>query len=320
MKAIIQCEYGTTAALSYADIPEPVAGPGQVLVRVRAAGLDPSVWHLMTGLPLIGRLALGVRRPRVPVRGWDLAGVVAAVGPGVTEFAPGDEVYGGADGAFAEFACTAAEKLLRKPANLSVEQAAALPISGMTALRGLRSVGRIAAGQRVLIIGAGGGVGHLAVQLAVHDGAHVTGVCSAAKRDFVAALGTERVIDYTSEKLTGVYDLVLDMAGNRPLSQLRELLTPTGTVVLGGGENGGRWFGGTERSMGAMLLSPLVKQRLCGLLSLPNPADLAAVGELAAAGAMVPRIDRTFALADAAAAIDYLTGSHPAGKVVLTVS
>lgn len=306
--------------LSFTDIPVPVVGPGEVLIRVKAAGVDPSVWHLMTGLPLVGRLALGLRKPKVAVRGWDLSGVVEAVGAKVTRFQRGDEVYGGADGSFAEFACTAEEKLVKKPANVSFEEAAALPISGMTALRGIRTVGRLRAGQRVLVIGAGGGVGHLAVQLAKHDGAHVTGVCSTTKVDFVKSLGADEVIDYTTQTLTGTYDLILDMAGNRPLAEIRKFLTPTGTLVLGGGENGGRFMGGTERSLAAMLLSPFVKHRLCGLLSLPNPEDLNAINDLATTGALIPKIARTFPLPEAPAAIDHMTTTHPAGKIVLTIA
>lgn len=320
MKAIAQDAYGSTDMLSYSDVPLPEVGADGVLIKVRAAGLDPGVWHLMTGLPLVGRLALGLRKPRERVRGWDVAGVVEAVGERVTRFKPGDQVFGIAPGSFAEYVCTTPEKLKHKPENLSFEQAAALPISGMTALTGLRDVGGIEAGQNVLIIGAGGGVGHLAVQLAKHFGAHVTGVCSAAKAEFVAGLGAERVIDYRSEKLSGQYDLILDMAGNRPLAELRALLTSSGTLVLGGGENGGRWMGGTDRSLRAQLLSPFVRQRLRGLLALPKPESLSAIAELATAGAVVPRIDRAFALPEAATAIDYLVTAHPRGKVVITVA
>ncbi|MFE3258634.1 NAD(P)-dependent alcohol dehydrogenase [Nocardia sp. NPDC059091] len=320
MKAIAQDAYGTVDMLSYTDIPTPDTGQDGVLVRVRAAGVDPSVWHFMTGEPRIARLALGLRAPRERVRGWDVAGIVEAVGPQVTEFRTGDEVFGTVPGSFAEFACAPAMKLQRKPVNLSFEQAAALPISGMTALTGLRDAGRIEAGQRVLIIGAAGGVGHLAVQLAKHYGTEVTGVCSGASTAFVTDLGADHVIDYTTETLTGHYDLILDMAGNRPLPLLRSLLTATGTLVLGGGEGGGRWFGGLGRSLRAQLLSPFTRHRLRSLLTLPKPETLCTLAELATAGALTPRIDRTFALPEATAAITHLAAGHSTGKSVIVVS
>ncbi|MFE3188340.1 NAD(P)-dependent alcohol dehydrogenase [Nocardia sp. NPDC059240] len=319
MKAIAQNAYGTTEMLSYRDVPTPEVGQDGVLVRVRAAGVDPSVWHFMTGEPRIARLALGPRKPRERVRGWDVAGIVEAVGPQVTEFRPGDEVFGTAPGSFAEFACAPGAKLQRKPVNLSFEQAAALPISGMTALIGLRDAGRIESGQRVLVIGAAGGVGHLAVQLAKHFGTEVTAVCSGGSAEFVTDLGADHVIDYTSEELSGRYDLILDMAGNRPLPLLRSLLSDSGALVLGGGENGGRWFGGLGRSAAAQLLSPFVRQRLRALLSLPTPESLRAVTELATAGALAPRVTRTFALPDAALAIDHLAAGHSRGKSVIVV-
>ncbi|MEV6772306.1 NAD(P)-dependent alcohol dehydrogenase [Nocardia sp. NPDC051030] len=320
MKAITQDAYGTTETLAYTDVPTPVVGDDEVLIQVRAAGMDPSVWHLMTGLPLVGRLALGIRKPKIRIRGWDAAGVVEAVGSRVTRFRPGDEVFGAVPGAFAEFACAPEIKFQHKPVNLSFEQAAALPTSGMTALVGLRDVGHIQPGQNVLIIGASGGVGHLAVQLAKHFGAQVTGVCSGPNAEAVLALGADTVIDYTSEKLTGTYDLILDMAGNRPLAELRSLLTPTGTLVLGGGENGGRWMAGIDRSLRAVLLSPFVRHRLRGLLALPDPEVLGVLAELATAGAVTPKLTRTFALPEVPTAIDHLLTAHPLGKIVITVS
>ncbi|WP_327140033.1 NAD(P)-dependent alcohol dehydrogenase [Nocardia sp. NBC_01327] len=319
MKAIVQQAYGSTEMLSYADAPMPVVGPDGVLIRVRAAGVDPGVWHMMTGLPLAGRLVLGLRKPKVAIRGWDVAGIVEGVGAQVTRFRRGDAVFGTTDGSFAEFACAPERKLQLKPPNLSFEEAAALPVSGTTALTGLRDAGGIRAGQRVLIIGAGGGVGHLAVQLAKHFGAEVTGVCSAAKAEFVSALGADHIIDYTGEKLSGSYDLILDMAGGRSLTELRALLTPAGTLVLGGGEGGGRILGSTERSIRALFVTPFVRQRLRGLLSLPKPESLSVLAELATAGAVLPKIDRTFALPDAAAAVDYLVTAHPRGKIALTL-
>ncbi|MFD7847870.1 NAD(P)-dependent alcohol dehydrogenase [Nocardia sp. NPDC059764] len=320
MKAITQDVYGTVDVLSYSDIPTPHPGPDGVLVRVRAAGVDPSVWHMMTGEPLVARLALGPGKPRERVRGWDVAGIVEAIGPKVTAFEPGDEVFGTVPGSFAEFAAAPAVKLQGKPANLSFEQAAALPISGTTALTGLRDAGRLEAGHRVLIIGASGGVGHLAVQLAKHYGAEVTGVCSGASAAFVTGLGADHVIDYRTEKLSGRYDLILDMAGNRPLALLRSLLTETGTLVLGGGEGGGRFFGGLGRSVRAELLSPFSRQRLRALLALPKPEALVTLAELATAGAVVPHIDRTYALPEAPAAIAHLAAGHSRGKSVIVVS
>ncbi|WP_228566263.1 NAD(P)-dependent alcohol dehydrogenase [Nocardia sp. SYP-A9097] len=319
MKAITQQAYGTTAMLSYDDIPTPAPGPTEVMIRVHAAGVDPSVWHTMTGRPLIARAALGLRRPNEHIRGWDVSGVVEAVGAQVTRFKRGDEVFGTTGGSFAEFACAAEEKFQPKPKNLDFLQAATLPISGMTALTGLREVGRVQSGWKVLIIGASGGVGHLAVQLAHHLGAEVTGVCSGSSAEFVTELGASSVIDYKREALTGTYDFILDMAGNRPLSDLRALLTPTGTLVLGGGEGGGPWFGGLGRTARAQLTSAFVKHKLAGLLSLPKPEMLRDVAELASAGAWTPRIDRTFTLPEAAAAIDYLVTGHPKGKIALTI-
>ncbi|MFI1913981.1 NAD(P)-dependent alcohol dehydrogenase [Nocardia sp. NPDC020380] len=319
MKAITQDAYGTTEMLSCTDIPVPEVGQDGVLIRVRAAGVDRGVQHFMTGLPLVSRPALGLRKPRQRVRGMDVSGIVEQVGPRVTGFRPGDEVLGTAPGAFAEFACAPAHRLRHKPENLSFEQAATLPISGMTALGGLRDSGRIEAGQQVLIIGASGGVGHLAVQLAKHFGAEVTGVCSGSAAEFVRSLGADHVIDYTSENLTGRYDLILDMAGNRPLPLLRALLTDSGALVLGGGEGGGRWFGGLERSLSAQLRSPFVKQRLRVLLSLPRPEALQAVTELATAGTLIPRVTRTFTLPEAAAAVDHLIDGHPRGKIALRI-
>ncbi|MEC3918545.1 NAD(P)-dependent alcohol dehydrogenase [Nocardia sp. CDC160] len=319
MKAIAQEVYGGTDVLSYTDIPMPEVGQDGVLIRVRAAGVDPSVWHFMTGEPLVARLALGLRRPRERVRGWDVSGIVEEVGPRVREFRPGDEVFGTVPGSFAEFACAPALKLAHKPERLSFEQAAALPISGMTALNGLRDSGHIEAGQHVLIIGAAGGVGHLAVQLAKHYGAEVTGVCSGDSAEFVRDLGADRTIDYTTEKLTGRYDLILDMAGNRPLPLLRSLLTDSGTLVLGGGEGGGRFFGGLGRSVRAQLLSPFTRQRLRSLLSLPKPETLRTLAELATAGALTPRITRTYTLPEAAVAIENLGSGHACGKSVLVV-
>ncbi len=240
MKAIVQDVYGSADVLELRDIDKPVIGDRDVLVRVRAAGVDPNVWHLMSGLPYLVRvMGFGLRRPKQQVRGWDVAGTVEAVGGQVTGFKPGDEVFGACDGSFAEYARAAEDKVVAKPATVSSEQAAALPTSAVTAVQALRDKGRLAAGQHVLVIGAAGGVGTFAVQIAAAMGAKVTGVCSTAKMDLVRSIGADDVIDYTSEDFTDGtrrFDLILDIAGNRPLAALRRALTPAGTLVIVGGE------------------------------------------------------------------------------------
>ncbi|MFC7275416.1 NAD(P)-dependent alcohol dehydrogenase [Paractinoplanes rhizophilus] len=315
MKAITQDAYGSADVLKYVDLPDPVIGADEVLVRVRAAGVDPGVWHYMTGLPTAGRLGLGLRRPRVPVRGSDVAGVVEAVGRNVEKFRAGDEVFGvAAGGSYAELARARADRLVRKPEEVSFEQAGATPVSGMTALQGLRDEGRVEEGQRVLVFGAGGGIGHMIIQLARGYGAQVTGVARESKRDFVRSLGA-------STEVTGRYDLIMDTAGNRPLHELRPLLTPSGTLVIVGGEGGkGRFLGGFERTFRAYAISPFVGQRLKPLMSLPKLADLEALAGFLADGTLRPVIDRTFALPAAPDAIRYLNSGAARGKVVVTVA
>jgi NADPH:quinone reductase-like Zn-dependent oxidoreductase len=325
MKAIVQDVYGSVDVLDLRDIDKPVIGDRDVLVRVRAAGVDPSVWHLMSGLPYLVRvMGVGLRRPKQQVRGWDVAGTVEAVGGQVTRFKPADVVFGTCDGAFAEYARAAEEKVVAKPATVSFEQAAALPTSAVTAVQALRDKGRLAAGQHVLVIGAAGGVGTFAVQIAAAMGAKVTGVCSTAKMDLVRSIGADDVIDYTSEDFadgTRRYDLVLDTAGNRPLAALRRALTPAGTLVIVGGEGGGPWLAGLQRNVGAGLLTPLAKQRLVGLFAKANGADLEYVRELVEAGKVTPVIDRMFRLAEAPEAVRYLQhGQTRGGKVVIAVS
>jgi NADPH:quinone reductase-like Zn-dependent oxidoreductase len=315
VKAIMQDRYGPVDVLAERDIPTPEIGEDDVLVRVRAAGVDPGVWHYMTGLPTAGRLALGLRKPRVPVRGSDVAGVVVNTGRNVRNVRQGDEVFGvAASGSYAEYARCRADRLVLKPVGISFEQAAATPVSGMTALQGLRDLGRVESGRRVLVLGAGGGVGHLAVQLARGYGAEVTGVAREAKRDFVRALGA-------GTEVTGSYDLIMDTAGNRPLAELRRLLKPAGTLVIVGGEGGkGRVLGGFQRSLWAYAVSPFVRQRLKPLLSLPKLADLEALAGFLADGTLRPAVDRTFALSEAADAIRYLGTGEARGKVVVTVA
>jgi NADPH:quinone reductase-like Zn-dependent oxidoreductase len=323
VKAIVQATYGSADVLQIKDIDEPVVRDDDVLVRVRAAGVDPGVWHLMTGLPYLLRImGYGIRAPKDRVRGMDLAGRVEAIGSKVTQFRAGDAVFGTCNGAFAEYACAREDTLAPKPANLTFEQAAAVPVSACTALHGLRDKGRVRAGQMVLIIGAAGGVGTFAVQLAKVFGAEVTGVCGTTKADLVRSIGADHVVDYTREDFTATglrYDVILDTAGNRSLSRLRRALSPDGTLVLVGGEGGGRWLGGMDRFLRALILSPFVGQQLIGLLSEERKEDLQSLRELIEAGRLTPVIDRTYPLGEAAQAVRYLAGGHARGKVVLTV-
>jgi NADPH:quinone reductase-like Zn-dependent oxidoreductase len=323
MKAIVQETYGPADAAGLRDIGRPEAGEGEVLVRVHAAGVDRGVWHLMTGLPYPVRLAgYGIRAPKSPVPGMDLAGVVAAAGKNATRFQPGDEVFGIGQGTFAEYARARESKLALKPANLSFGQAAVVAISGLPALQGLRDHGRVNPGQQVLIIGASGGVGTFAVQLAKAFGAEVTGVCSTTKAGLVHSLGASHVIDYTRDDFaqTGQrYDLILDIGGNSPLSRLRRALTPRGTLVIVGGEAGGRWLGGTDRQLRALLLSPLVRHKLTTFISADKHHDLVVLKDLIKAGQLTPVIDRTYPLSEALKAIRYLQEGHARGKIVITM-
>jgi NADPH:quinone reductase-like Zn-dependent oxidoreductase len=321
MRAIVQDSYGSIDVLELRDIDRPVVGDADVLVLVRAAGVDPGVWHLMTGLPYLVRImGYGLRTPKIRVRGTDVAGRVEAVGKDVTRFQPGDEVFGVCDGSFAEYACGPENKFVPKPANLTFEQAAAIPSSAVTALQGLRDAGKVMAGQRVLVIGAAGGVGTFAVQIARAFGAEVTGVCSTTKTDLVRSIGAEHVVDYTQEDFADGrqhYDVILDTAGNRSLSHLRRALTPQGTLVIIGGEGGGRWFGGTDRQLRALMLSPFVSQTLRSLFATERKEDLQFLKELAEAGKVTPVIDRTYALSEAPEAIQYLQDGRARGKVVI---
>jgi NADPH:quinone reductase-like Zn-dependent oxidoreductase len=325
MKAIVQDAYGTEDVLEYRDIDKPAPGDGEVLVRVRAAGLDRGVWHVMTGLPYLVRVVvptMGLGRPKVPVRGMDLAGQVEAVGGGVTRFRPGDAVFGWTDGSYAEYASVPEGQLVPMPANLGFEQAAAVPISGLAALQGLRDVGELHAGQRVLVIGAAGGVGSFAVQLAKALGAHVTGVGSTTQLDLIRSLGADAVVDYTRDDVTDGsrhWDLILDTAGHRSLSRLRRALTPRGTLVIVGSEVRGRWLGGFDRNLRAVALSRLVGQRLRMLSSTPRRDDLQTLRELIEAGEVTPVVDRAFPLPETPEAIRHLLRGHGRGKIVITV-
>jgi NADPH:quinone reductase-like Zn-dependent oxidoreductase len=321
MRSIVQDAYGPADVLEQRDIDRPVPRDDEVLVEIRAAGVGPDVWHLMAGVPYMVRLAYGLRRPKNPVRGWDAAGRVEAVGAKVTRFAPGDEVLGACDGSFAEYACAKADKLAPKPGKLSFEQAAAIPVAGVTALQALRDKGRLQPGQKVLVIGASGGVGTFAVQLAATYEAEVTGVCGPTGADLVRSLGAIDVIDYTREEITDRpqrFDVIVDAAGNRPLSLLRRALTPQGTLVIVGGEGGGRWLG-VGRQLRAQLMSPFLRQRLGTFVAVTRHDDLLVLTDLVENGRLTPVIDRTYALSDAPAAVRRLTDGHPRGKVVLTI-
>ena len=324
MKAVVQDTYGSPDVLEVREIDKPVPEDNQVLVGVHAAGVDPGVWHLMTGLPYLVRImGYGLRKPKVGIRGQDVAGRVEAVGTNVTGFHPGEKVFGIGDGSFAEYVCARADKLAPKPANLTFEQAAAVPISALTALQALRDRGKVQPGHKVLIIGAAGGVGSFAVQLAKAFGAEVTGVCSTTKVDLVRSIGADEVVDYTREDFADGarrYDLIVDTAGRRSLSQLRRALTPRGTLVIVGGEGGGRWLGGFDRLiLRAPILSLFARQRLRPLVSKERREDLVVLKELIEAGKVTPVIDRTYPLGEAPEAIRYLEAGHARGKIVITV-
>ncbi|MGH2826636.1 MAG: NAD(P)-dependent alcohol dehydrogenase [Actinomycetota bacterium] len=325
MKAIVQDTYGSADVLELRDIDTPETGADEVLVRVRAAGVDRGVWHLMTGLPYFLRPLLpdlGLRAPKNPVRGSDVAGVVEAVGKDVTRFKPGDEVFGIGMGSYAEFTRVPEDKLAAKPMNLTFEQAAVVPISGLSALQAVRDSGKVQPGQKVLIIGASGGVGTFAVQIAKSFGADVTGVCSTTKVDLVRSLGADHVIDYTREDFAEGeqrYDVILDTGGHSSLSHLRRALTPKGTLVIVGAETKGKWFGGFDRSIRAMLLSRFVGQQLIAFVNSENAEDLIAIKELIEAGNATPVIDRTYSLNEAPEAIRYIEMGRARGKVAITV-
>ena len=323
MKAIVQDEYGSPDVLELRDIDIPEFGEDEVLLRVHAAGVDRSVWHIMTGQPYLMRIGgYGLRAPKNPVPGMEVAGVVEAVGKNVTRLQPGDEVFGTGKGSYAEYARAPQDKLAPKPANLTFEQVAVVAISGSAALQGLRDHGRVEPGQKVLIIGASGGVGTFAVQIAKALGADVTGVCSTRKVDMVRSIGADHVIDYTREDFAEGdqrYDLILDIGGNSSLARLRRALTPEGTLVIVGGEGGGRWFGGIDRQLRAMMLSRFGDQKLRTFVSTQNHEDMFVLGEFLESSKLTPVIDRTYPLSEVPEAIRYLEGGHAQGKVVITV-
>jgi NADPH:quinone reductase-like Zn-dependent oxidoreductase len=323
MKAIVQETYGSTEVLEHREIDRPVIAADEVLVAVRAAGVDRGVWHRMTGLPYPIRLTgNGLRAPSRTNPGGDVAGVVAAVGEGVTRFQPGDEVFGIGRGAFAEYAQAPENKLALKPANLGFQQAAVVGVSGLTALQGLRDHGHVEPGQKVLVIGASGGVGTFAVQLAKVFGAEVTAVCTTTKQEMVRALGADHVIDYTQDDFANGdrrYDVILDIGGNASLSRLRRALAPDGTLVIAGGETDGRWLGGSDRQIRALVLSRFVGQRLTTFVCNENHEDLTVLAGLIESGQITPVVDRSYALSEVPEAIWYLEQGHARGKVAITV-
>jgi NADPH:quinone reductase-like Zn-dependent oxidoreductase len=324
MPAIVQDTYGSTDVLQLREIDTPVIGDDDVLVRVHAAGVHIGDVHLMTGLPYLMRImGFGLRAPKARVRGTDVAGTVEAVGRNVAQFRPGDDVFGTCDGSFAEYARARADTLAPKPTNLTFEQAAAVPTSAVVALHGLRAAGQIQPGQQVLILGASGGVGIFAVQIAKAFGAEVTGVCSTGKMDTVRSVGADHVIDYTREDFTRSgqrYDLILDTGGNRRLSDLTRALTGRGTLVMVGGEGGDRWIGGALwRNLRALLLSPFISQRLRPMVAWANTRDLHLLKDLIEAGKVGPIIHRTYSLSEAPDAIRRVQEGHAVGKVVITV-
>jgi NADPH:quinone reductase-like Zn-dependent oxidoreductase len=322
MLAVVQDRYGSPDVLRLAEIARPEINDNEVLLRVHAAGLDRGTWHLLTGRPYLGRLAFGVLRPSNPVPGLDVAGTVVAVGSAVTRFALGDEVFGFGRGSFAQYTVAREDKLARKPVNLSFEQAAVVPVSAGTALQALSDHGRVAQGQRVLVIGASGGVGSFAVQVAKAVGAEVTGVASTAKLDLVRSLGADHVIDYTRTDFADGperYNLILDIGGNPSVARLRRALTPSGTAVIVGGEEGGSWTGSMGRPLRALALSPFVPQRLTNFIAKQRASDLERLTELIEAGMVTPHIDRRYRLDQVPEAMRHLAAGKARGKVAITV-
>jgi NADPH:quinone reductase-like Zn-dependent oxidoreductase len=323
MNAIVQDEYGAPLdVLSLQEVETPAVGDGDVLVKVRAAGVHIGDWLVGSGLPYMIRLGYGLTKPKNRVPGMEFAGVIETVGKNVDQFQPGDEVFGFSNaGAFAEYVSVSQDSLALKPANATFEQAAALPISGFTAIQAIRDKGQVEEGQRVLVIGASGGVGTYAVQVAKAYGAEVTGVCSTRNVDMVRSIGADHVVDYTQTDITEgeqQYDVILDTAGNRSLSDLRRALTPTGTLVIVGG-SGGPWLMGVGRSLNALALSPFTGQNLTMFLSKTTKEDLTALAELVDSGDVVPVIDGSYALAETPQALTHVGERHTRGKTVITV-
>jgi NADPH:quinone reductase-like Zn-dependent oxidoreductase len=325
MKAIVYCDYGTPDVLKLENIAKPVPNDDQILIKVHAVSINPLDWHFMRGTPYIMRLDGGLRKPKSMRLGVDCAGTVAAVGKNVTQFKTGDEVFGGRNGALAEYVCARENgAMVRKPTNITFEQAASVGIAGITALQGLRDAGKLQPGQKVLINGASGGVGTFAVQIAKSMGAEVTGVCSGKNADLVRSLGADHVIDYTKEDFTkGAqrYDLILDNVGTQPLLGFKRVLNLKGICVLigGGGPDEGRWIGPLGRPIKALLLSPFISQKMSMMLADLNKKDLTALSDLMQSGKVTPVVDRTYKLSEVPEAMRYLEKGHSRGKVIVTM-
>lgn len=322
MKAIVQDAYGSAGVLELRDIDRPSIAEDEVLIRVRAAGVNIADWAVMSGLPYIARPVYGLRRPKAGVRGTDVAGTVEAIGSAVTRFQVGDDVFGASEGSYADYAAASESKLARKPANLSFEQAAAVPMAGLVALQALRDHGQVGPGRTVLINGASGGIGTFAVQIAKTLGAHVTGVTSTRNVELVRSLGADEVIDYTKDDFTATgrqYDFILDNVSNHSLSDLRRALTPTGMLVPNGGNFANRWFAGGGRIMRAVILSQFVSQKLRNFLVSTKAEDLEALRDMIEGGKVTPVIDRAYPLQEAQAAMDHVGAGHARGKVAITV-
>jgi NADPH:quinone reductase-like Zn-dependent oxidoreductase len=323
MRAVVQQTYGDAEVLQPAEVPVPAElRDREVLVRVRAAGLDRGTWHLMTGTPYAVRLVMGLRRPRQPVPGLDLSGTVVAVGTGVTRFSPGDEVYGIGTGTFAEYAVAKEDKLAAKPTALTSPQAATVPVSAITALQAVTDIAGVQAGHRVLVTGASGGVGSYAVQIAVAAGAEVTAVCSGAKADLVRSLGATHVLDYTRDDVTATgvpYDVIIDIAGNTSLKRLKRALTPTGTAVLVGGEDAGR-LTGMSRQLRALVVSLFGRQRLTMRVPKESAHDLERLSALIDAGRVTPSVGATYRLEDVPQAMRDLVAGRVRGKAAILVA
>ena len=322
MRAITQSAYGTADTWKLDEVEHPEIEATQVLVKVHAAGLDRGTWHLMAGLPYAMRLSLGLRGPKTAVPGIDLAGTVVAVGADVTRFRVGDDVFGIGKGTYAELAAVREDKLAHKPSDLRFEQAAALGVSGSTALRAVTDVGRVQAGQKVLILGASGGVGSYAVQIATALGAEVTGVCSAAKADLVRSLGAAHVLDYARDDFADgstTYDVIIDIAGNPSISRLRRALTPNGTAVIVGGEDGGRLTGGMDRQLRALAVSPFIGQRMAFVPPKEHYSFLERLAAMVEEGTLAPSVERTYPLNEAPEAMRQLASGQVRGKLVITI-
>lgn len=326
MKAVVYTRFGPPDVLEIRDVKKPVPNDDQVLIKVRAASVNPYDWHLIRGTPYIMRAMMaGLRKPKDPRVGVDYAGTVEAVGKNVTQFKPGDEVFGNRTGAFAEYLCARADRAVAlKPAGVTFEQAASVPVAALTALQGLRDKGKVQPGQKVLINGASGGVGTFAVQIAKTFGADVTGVCSGRNVDLVRSLGADHVIDYTKEDFTKGnerYDVILDNVGTQPLSGFRRVLKPNGICVMigGGGPNEGKWVGPMARPITAMLISPFISQKMGMMMAEGNKDDLNILADLMQSGKVKPVIDRTYPLSEIREAIRYLETGRARGKVIVTV-